>query len=55
MEKCYQKEKLKENYMKSRSPLYYKTDLNQEDKENLFKEIYSNIDQFYRLLYESKR
>ena len=35
-------------------PATYRNDLNPIDKENIFKDIYSNIKEFYRIVYETK-
>ncbi len=55
MEEYYQKEKRIEKHLDSESPLYYKKEMSSEDKENIFKEIYSNIDLFKKLVYEAKK
>lgn len=52
----YEKKRLKENDCLSQGPqlLEYNKELSQEEKENLFKEIYSNIAKFERLFYGGK-
>ena len=55
MEEYYQKEKRTENHLDSESQLYYKKEMSFEDKENIFKEIYSNIDLFNRLARDSEK
>ena len=55
MEEYYQKEKRTENHLDSESPLNYKQGMSPEYKENLFKEIYSNITLFKKLVYEAKK
>lgn len=52
METHYQKEhRLKDHYHNQPEAAKYETSL--KDKENLFKEIYSNMGVFKRLLYEA--
>ena len=54
MEKHYQKEnRLKENYQHQPEATKYEFSL--LDKENLFKEIYSNIDLFKKFITEAKQ
>lgn len=55
MEDWYQKEKQREKYLKSESPLNYKTELSQEKKESILRDIYNSIQLFYRLVYEAKK
>ena len=40
----------KKEYLKSESPQNYEREFTQEEKDNLFKEIYSNIDMFKKLI-----
>lgn len=55
METHYQKEKHKtENHYWDQSEAA-KYEISLKDKENLFKEIYSNIDLFERFISEAKR
>lgn len=54
MEKHYQKERQLENHYQSQ-PEAAKYELNLKDKESLFKEIYSSIDLFEKLLYDAKQ
>ncbi len=55
MEKHYENRQLKEFPQRELPRLpEYKNELSQEEKENLFKEIYSNIAKFERLFYGRK-
>jgi hypothetical protein len=56
MEAGYQNKNLKKEYLQSQGPQLpeYKNELSREEKENLFKEIYSNIAKFEKLFYVRK-
>ena len=59
METYYQKNYAKEQIIEQRQPevsipLAYKNELSPEDKENILKDIYSSIDLFEKILYETK-
>ncbi len=51
----YRKEKQRESHLDSEGPQDYKQEISPEYKENLFKEIYSNIALFKKLVYEAKK
>lgn len=54
MEKYYQKEnQLRDHYQSQ--PEVTKFEFSLKDKENLFKEIYSNLDLFNQLKYEDEQ
>lgn len=55
METHYQKKEIEKEYLKSESPLVYTKELTYEDKQHLFKEIYSNIAIFKKMIYDAKR
>ena len=50
MEKHYQKNSREEILIDARPNIDYKKELTRQDKENIFKEIYSNIDMFKKLI-----
>lgn len=54
MEKHYQKERQLENHYQSQ-PEAAKYEFSLQDKENLFREIYSNIDLFEKFISEANR
>jgi ribonuclease HII len=54
MEKHYYRN-LGNECLESESPLNYSKNLTQEDKENLFKEIYSSMYLFNKIIYEVKK
>ena len=54
MEKHYQKERQLENHYQSQ-PEAAKYEFSLQDKENLFREIYSSIDLFKKLIYDAKQ
>jgi len=53
MEKHYKD--LKKEYLTSQNSANYSRDLTQQEKDNLFKEIYSNIERFNRLVYVARK
>ena len=53
METHYQNQ-LRKEYSPNQTSINYLRDLTQQEKDNLFKEIYSNIDLFNRLVHEAK-
>ena len=52
MEKHYQKNLREEILVDAEPQMYYKKELSLQDKENIFKVIYSNIDMFEKLVGE---
>ena len=50
METHYQKKPREEILVDARPNIDYKKELTRQDKENIFKEIYSNIDMFKKLI-----
>jgi hypothetical protein len=58
MEKLYEKnvkeQTITQYQPEASAPLAYENELSQEEKENIFKDIYSCIKLFDRLLYEAK-
>jgi len=46
---------LKKEYLTSQNSMNYSRDLTPQEKDNLFKEAYSNIALFERLVYEAKQ
>ena len=50
MEKHYQKNLGEEILVDAKPQIYYKKELSLQDKENIFKVIYSNIDMFEKLI-----
>jgi hypothetical protein len=58
IKKLRQKEKMETHYDLKKGYSFsqnYERDLTQEEKDNLFKEAYSNIALFERLVYEAKQ
>ena len=50
METHYQKKPREEILVDAEPNMDYKKELTRQDKENIFKEIYSNIDMFKKLI-----
>lgn len=46
---------LKKEYLKSESPQPYEREFTQEEKENLFKDVYSNMKLFENMLHEVRQ
>jgi len=46
---------LKKEYLANQDSANYQRDLTKEEKDNLFKEAYSSIALFERLVYEAKK
>ena len=55
METYYEKDAKEKYQPEASTPSAYKSEMSLQEKENLFKEIYSNIRLFDRLVYETKK